>query len=306
MKIVLASPRGFCAGVDRAIETVEKALAIHGPPIYVRKQIVHNRYVVESFESRGVVFVDSIEEVPRSSVVVFSAHGVSPEVRGEAAARSLSVIDATCPLVTKVHLEVKRFAREGYCIILIGHQGHDEVVGTMGEAPSCVWLVGSVHEARTLDLPATDKLIYLTQTTLSVDETLEIVGALKERFPDIQGPPRDDICYATQNRQDAVKQLAAHADVILVLGSANSSNSVRLCEVATSHGTSAYRIDEASEIDPDWVAGAQAVGITAGASTPEVLVEQTIQRLRELGAADVEVLYVRQENVQFALPRNLT
>ncbi|MEI6916363.1 MAG: 4-hydroxy-3-methylbut-2-enyl diphosphate reductase, partial [Armatimonadota bacterium] len=260
MKIVLASPRGFCAGVERAIDIVDIALQIYGPPVYVRKEIVHNRHVVQDFSDRGVVFVESLDEVPTSSVVVFSAHGVSPAVWEEAKARNAKIIDATCPLVTKVHLEVHRFVREGYDIVLIGHEGHDEVIGTMGEAPERVVLVGSVAEVAGLNPPRPDKLVYLTQTTLSVDETREIVLALKKRFPNISAPPKDDICYATQNRQDAVKSIADIADVILVLGSANSSNSVRLSEVAEKHGARGYRIDNASEIQAEWVHDAQCVG----------------------------------------------
>lgn len=305
MKIILASPRGFCAGVERAIDIVNIALEIYGPPVYVRKEIVHNRHVVQDFRERGVVFVDTLEEAPESSVVVFSAHGVSPAVREEARARNLNIIDATCPLVTKVHLEVHRFVKDGYDIVLIGHEGHDEVIGTMGEAPDRVMLVGSVEEVRRLTPPHPDRLVYLTQTTLSVDETREIVAALKERFPGISAPPKDDICYATQNRQDAVKTMAGMCDVILVLGSANSSNSVRLSEVAETHGARAYRIDNATEINPAWVEGAAKVGITAGASTPEILVENTITRLKELGAESVETLAGATETMKFALPRNL-
>lgn len=303
--VLLASPRGFCAGVERAIEIVDIVLGIYSPPVYVRKQIVHNRHVVEDFEGRGVVFVDSLEDVPPGSVVVFSAHGVSPAVWDHARSRGLKIIDATCPLVTKVHLEVLRFVRDGYDIILIGHEGHDEVVGTMGEAPGRVTLVGSVHEVEDLRPRQTDRLVYLTQTTLSVDETREIVAALKARFPGIAAPPRDDICFATQNRQDAVKHMARRADVILVLGSANSSNSARLCEVAEMRGARGYRIDRAAEIQPEWLAGAKCVGVTAGASTPEVLVRETVERLRSFGAISVETLEGVPENVQFALPRDL-
>ncbi len=305
MKIVLASPRGFCAGVERAIDIVDIALEVYQPPIYVRKQIVHNRHVVEDFERRGVLFVDKLDDVPPSSVVVFSAHGVAPSVWEEAKSRKLKIIDATCPLVTKVHLEVLRFVKSGHDIVLIGHQGHDEVIGTMGEAPGRVILVGSVQEVETIQPSRPDKLVYLTQTTLSVDETTQIVTALKRRFPSITSPPKDDICYATQNRQDAVKELARLAEVILVIGSANSSNSVRLCEVATSQGARGYRIDNASEIQAEWVQGAACVGISAGASTPEVLVKSTIERLIEFGALSVETLAGVVESVQFALPRNL-
>ena len=305
MKVLLASPRGFCAGVDRAIEIVDLALQVYGPPVYVRKEIVHNRHVVTSFKERGVVFVDTLQEVPEGSVAIFSAHGVAPTVWDEAGERNLNVIDATCPLVTKVHLEVHRFVREGYDIVLIGHEGHDEVIGTMGEAPDRIILVGSVEEARTVQPPRPDKLVYLSQTTLSVDETREIIAALKERFPNIAAPPRGDICYATQNRQDAVKRMASQADVILVLGSANSSNSVRLAEVAEQNGARGYRIDNASEIDPAWLQEATCVGVTAGASSPELLVQAAVERLKELGFDTVEEVVGATEDVEFALPRNL-
>jgi 4-hydroxy-3-methylbut-2-enyl diphosphate reductase len=306
MKILLASPRGFCAGVDRAIEIVERALAAHGAPIYVRKEIVHNRHVVEGFRSRGVVFVDSLDEVPDGSVVVFSAHGIAPSVREEAQRRGLRAIDATCPLVTKVHLEVRRFASEGFDIILIGHEGHDEVTGTMGEAPDSILLVGSVEEAERVEPRNPERLVYLTQTTLSIDETREIVEVLRRRFPALQAPPKDDICYATQNRQDAVKELARQAEVVLVLGSANSSNSLRLCEVAERCGAKAYRIDNASEVRAEWFGPeVQCVGVTAGASSPEILVQQTVTRLMELGASAVEELQGREESIRFALPPEL-
>ncbi|MEJ5297090.1 MAG: 4-hydroxy-3-methylbut-2-enyl diphosphate reductase, partial [Armatimonadota bacterium] len=299
-------PRGFCAGVDRAIEIVERALAAHGAPIYVRKEIVHNRHVVEGFRSRGVTFVDSLDEVPDGSVVVFSAHGIAPSVREEAQRRGLRAIDATCPLVTKVHLEVRRFASEGFDIILIGHEGHDEVTGTMGEAPDSIILVGSVQEAERVQPRNPERLVYLTQTTLSIDETREIVEVLKRRFPALQAPPKDDICYATQNRQDAVKELARRAQVVLVLGSANSSNSVRLCEVAERCGAKSYRIDHASEIRAEWFGPeVRCVGVTAGASSPEMLVQQTVDRLMELGACSVEELQGREENIRFALPPEL-
>ncbi len=306
MKILLASPRGFCAGVDRAIEIVEQALALHGAPLYVRKEIVHNRHVVETFRAKGVIFVDSLAEVPAGALVIFSAHGVSPAVREEAERRGLRTIDATCPLVTKVHLEVQRFASEGYDIILIGHEGHDEVTGTTGEAPESILLVGSVEDAERVEPRNPERLVYLTQTTLSIDETREIVAVLKRRFPSLQAPPRDDICYATQNRQDAVRELARRAQVVLVLGSANSSNSVRLCEVAERCGARAYRIDNAGEISPDWFGpDVECVGITAGASSPEVLVQETVARLQELGATDVEELAGRPERMRFALPPEL-
>ncbi len=306
MKILLASPRGFCAGVDRAIEIVERVLAAHGAPIYVRKEIVHNRHVVEGFRSRGVIFVDTLDEVPDGSVVVFSAHGIAPSVREEAERRDLRAIDATCPLVTKVHMEVRRFASEGFDIILIGHEGHDEVTGTLGEAPDSILLVGSVEEAELVEPRNPERLVYLTQTTLSIDETREIVEVLRRRFPALQAPPKDDICYATQNRQDAVKELARQAEVVLVLGSANSSNSLRLCEVAERCGAKAYRIDNASEIRTEWFGPhVKCVGVTAGASSPEILVQQTVERLRELGASTVEELQGREESIRFALPPEL-
>jgi len=305
MNVLLASPRGFCAGVERAIDIVEVAIALYGTPVYVRKEIVHNTHVVRDFQTRGVIFVDSLDEVPSGAVVVFSAHGVSPSVWEAARARGLDIIDATCPLVTKVHLEVRRFAADGYSIVLIGHEGHDEVIGTMGEAPGQVILVGSEDEVERIDPPDVAKLVYLTQTTLSVDETRGIIAALKRKFPAITAPPKDDICYATQNRQDAVRQLAENCDAILVLGSANSSNSVRLCEVAEREGARAYRIDSAAEILPEWVEGARSIGITAGASTPEVLVQETVDRLRSLGAERVQTLTGVAERVQFALPREL-
>ncbi len=306
MKILLASPRGFCAGVDRAIEIVERVLAAHGAPIYVRKEIVHNRHVVEGFRSCGVIFVDTLDEVPDSSVVVFSAHGIAPSVREEARRRGLRTIDATCPLVTKVHLEVRRFASDGFTIILIGHEGHDEVTGTLGEAPDSILLVGSVEEAELVEPRNPERLVYLTQTTLSIDETREIVEVLRRRFPALQAPPKDDICYATQNRQDAVKELARQAEVVLVLGSANSSNSLRLCEVAERCGAKAYRIDNASEIRTEWFGPlVKCVGVTAGASSPEILVLQTVERLRELGASTVEELQGREESIRFALPPEL-
>jgi len=304
-KVLLAAPRGYCAGVDRAVETVEEALASRGAPVYVRKQIVHNLHVVRDLERKGAVFVDDESEVPEGALVVLSAHGVAPEVYENAAGRSLSVIDATCPLVTKVHLEARRFAREGLTVILIGHEGHEEVVGTSGQAPERVILVGSPDEARTVEVPDPSNVSYLTQTTLSVDETNEIIAVLRQRFPDIQAPPKDDICYATQNRQDAVKVLARRADVVLVIGSVNSSNSNRLAEVAREAGTPAYLVDDETEVRPEWLAGARVVGVTSGASAPEWLVERMVEFLRGQGATEVEELRLVDENVRFSKPAGL-
>jgi len=304
-KVLLAAPRGYCAGVDRAVETVEEALASRGAPVYVRKQIVHNLHVVRDLERKGAVFVDDESEVPEGALVVLSAHGVAPEVYENAAGRSLSVIDATCPLVTKVHLEARRFAREGLTVILIGHEGHEEVVGTSGQAPERVILVGSPDEARTVEVPDPSNVSYLTQTTLSVDETNEIIAVLRQRFPDIQAPPKDDICYATQNRQDAVKVLARRADVVLVIGSVNSSNSNRLAEVAREAGTPAHLVDDETEVRPEWLAGARVVGVTSGASAPEWLVERMVEFLRGQGATEVEELRLVDENVRFSKPAGL-
>jgi 4-hydroxy-3-methylbut-2-enyl diphosphate reductase len=301
-KVVLAWPRGYCAGVDRAVETVERLLAAEGPPIYVRKQIVHNLHVVRDLEAKGAVFVDEESEVPEGATVVLSAHGVAPEVHANSAARGLNVLDATCPLVTKVHLEARRFAREGRTILLIGHEGHEEVVGTSGEAPEHVILVGSPAEAQTVQVPDPANLAYLTQTTLSVDETNEIIDILRRRFPSIQGPPKEDICYATQNRQDAVKELARSADVVLVIGSANSSNSKRLAEVAREQGTPAYLVDDETEVRPEWLEPARVVGLTSGASAPEWLVDRMLEFLRGRGATEVEELRVREEQMHFSLP----
>jgi 4-hydroxy-3-methylbut-2-en-1-yl diphosphate reductase len=304
-KVILAAPRGYCAGVERAVETVEQALAARGAPVYVRKQIVHNLHVVRDLESKGAVFVDEETEVPEGALVVLSAHGVAPEVYARAAKRGLSVIDATCPLVTKVHLEARRFAREGLTILLIGHQGHEEVVGTSGQAPERVILVGSPDEARAVEVPDPSNVSYLTQTTLSVDETNEIIGVLRSRFPAIQAPPKDDICYATQNRQDAVKTLARQADVVLVIGSVNSSNSNRLAEVAKEAGTPAYLVDDETEVKPEWLAGADVVGVTSGASAPEWLVDRMIEFLRGQGATEVEELRLTDEDVRFSKPAAL-
>ncbi|MGH2725190.1 MAG: 4-hydroxy-3-methylbut-2-enyl diphosphate reductase [Actinomycetota bacterium] len=301
-KVLLAAPRGYCAGVDRAVDAVERALRIYGTPVYVRKQIVHNIHVVRDLERKGAVFVDEETEVPEGATVILSAHGVAPEVYTNAEDRLLNVIDATCPLVTKVHLEARRFARDGYTILLIGHQGHEEVIGTSGEAPEHIRLVGDTGEARTVEVPDPDRVAYLSQTTLSVDETNEVIAVLRERFPNIVGPPRDDICYATQNRQEAVKGTAARADVVLVIGSDNSSNSNRLVEVSRSAGTPAYLIDDEAEIDPAWLEGAETVGVTSGASAPEWLVDRVISRLRSLGATEVEEVRVTEEFVNFGLP----
>ncbi len=301
-RILLAWPRGYCAGVDRAVDTVERALRIFGSPVYVRKQIVHNIHVVRDLERKGAVFVEEETEVPEGAVVILSAHGVAPEVYANSAGRGLSVIDATCPLVTKVHVEARRFAREGYTILLIGHEGHEEVVGTSGEAPNHVLLVSTPEEARAIRVPDGNRVAYLSQTTLSVDETNEVIEVLRGRFPDIEGPPRDDICYATQNRQEAVKDLAANADVILVIGSDNSSNSRRLVEVAIAMGTPAYLIDDESEIDPAWLDGRETIGVTSGASAPEWLVERVVDHLKALGATGVEQLHTVDEWMRFALP----
>ncbi len=305
-KVLLAAPRGYCAGVDRAVVTVEKALDLYGAPVYVRKQIVHNRHVVETLEKRGAIFVDEVEEVPEGATVVFSAHGVAPEVHTQAAERGLKTIDATCPLVTKVHAEAKRFASEGYDIILIGHDGHEEVVGTMGEAPDAITLVEDPASAETLEVENPDKLIWLSQTTLSVDETMQTVETLKSRFPNLMSPPSDDICYATQNRQVAVKEIAKQSDVVIVVGSGNSSNSVRLVEVALDAGAgSAHRVDSASEIDPAWLDGAVTIGVTSGASVPENLVSEVLDYLASRGFDSVEEVQTAEETLVFALPPEL-
>jgi 4-hydroxy-3-methylbut-2-enyl diphosphate reductase len=301
-KILLAWPRGYCAGVERAVDTVERALRIYGPPVYVRKQIVHNIHVVRDLENKGAVFVEEETEVPEGAVVILSAHGVAPGVYANSMARGLSVIDATCPLVTKVHLEARRFARDDYTILLIGHEGHEEVVGTSGEAPDDIILVGSPEEARTVQVADPNRLAYLSQTTLSVDETNEVIDVLKDRFPGIEGPPRDDICYATQNRQEAVKEMAKLSDVILVIGSDNSSNSRRLVEVSAAFGTPAYLVDDETEIDPAWLADRETVGVTAGASAPEWLVERVIDWLKARGASTVEQLHTVEEQMRFSLP----
>ncbi len=306
MKVLTVSPRGFCAGVRRAIDIVDLALGRFPPPIYVRKEIVHNKLVVEDFRQRGVIFIDEIDEAPAGSCVIFSAHGISPAVRQLAKDRNLKTVDATCPLVTKVHLEVHRFLREGYALILIGHKDHEDVEGTMGEAPGRITLVENVEQVARLHFPNPEKVMVLTQTTLSVDETKGILAAIRARFPAAQTPPKDDICYATQNRQDAVRELLKKGiDMLLVVGSKNSSNSRRLCEVAQDGGVRSHLIDEGSEIDPAWLAGAQTVGITAGASAPEYLVQNIVQRLREKYGAETEDVFVREENVIFSLPKEL-
>ena len=305
MEVLLANPRGFCAGVERAISIVERALAIHGAPIYVRHEVVHNKYVVEDLKSKGAVFVEALGEVPSGSTVIFSAHGVSKAVRGEAEARGLRVFDATCPLVTKVHVEVAKMRAAGREIVMIGHRGHPEVEGTMGQSAKGMYLVETIGDVARLEVRDPGKLSYVTQTTLSVDDAAAIVEALKARFPAITGPKRDDICYATQNRQDAVKVMAPQCDVVIVVGSPNSSNSNRLREVAQSRGIEAYMVDDASQLRSEWLEGKTRVGVTAGASAPEVLVQAVIERLRELGAARVVQLEGITENVTFPLPKGL-
>jgi 4-hydroxy-3-methylbut-2-enyl diphosphate reductase len=301
-QVLLAAPRGYCAGVDRAVDAVERALAAHGAPVYVRKQIVHNLPVVRDLERKGAVFVEEESEVPEGSVVVLSAHGVAPEVYANSEGRGLRVIDATCPLVTKVHLEARRFAREDRTIVLIGHAGHEEVVGTSGQAPERTILVQTVDEARTVQIPDPDDVSYLTQTTLSVDETNEIIAVLRERFPNLQGPPKEDICYATQNRQDAVKEVARRADLVLVIGSDNSSNSRRLVEVAGAAGAPAHLVDDESEVEPAWLEGVQTLGLTSGASAPEWLIDRMLGWLADRGFNRVEEVSVAEESVRFSLP----
>lgn len=305
-RVLLAEPRGYCAGVDRAVETVERALDKHGAPIYVRKEIVHNRHVVETLRERGVVFVDETSEVPEGAVVVFSAHGVSPMVHEAAAARSLHTIDATCPLVTKVHQEAKRFARDDFDILLIGHEGHEEVEGTAGEAPEHVQLVDGPEAVDGVTVRDEEKVIWLSQTTLSVDETMETVQRLRERFPKLQDPPSDDICYATQNRQIAVKAMAPECDLVIVVGSRNSSNSRRLVEVALNAGAAAsHLVDFAREVDPAWLEGVHTIGVTSGASVPEILVRGVLDLLADHGYADVQPVTTANETLVFALPREL-
>ncbi|MDL9938336.1 4-hydroxy-3-methylbut-2-enyl diphosphate reductase [Gordonia sp. ABSL1-1] len=305
-RVLLAEPRGYCAGVDRAVETVERALDKHGAPVYVRKEIVHNRHVVDTLTERGAVFVGETDEVPEGAIVVFSAHGVSPEVHRTAAARSLQTIDATCPLVTKVHQEAKRFARDDYDILLIGHEGHEEVEGTSGEAPEHIQIVDGPDSVDKVSVRDESKVIWLSQTTLSVDETMETVKRLRERFPDLQDPPSDDICYATQNRQVAVKAMAPDCDLVIVVGSQNSSNSVRLVEVALQAGARAgHLVDYAREIDESWLDGVSTVGVTSGASVPEVLVRGVLDYLDERGYSTVETVNTANETLTFALPREL-
>ena len=301
-RLLLLKPRGFCAGVVRAIDIVRIALEAFGPPIYVRKEIVHNRFVVEELQRKGAIFVDSVAEVPEGERVIYSAHGVSPEVRENSKTRKLRVIDATCPLVTKVHVEAVKFAKEGYSLILIGHRDHDEVIGTLGEAPAVTQVVGSPREVASLTLPDPGRVAYLTQTTLSLDETRDIIAALRERFPNIKGPAAQDICYATENRQVAVKHVASDAELLLVVGSDNSSNSKRLVEVARSLGTEAHLIDNYSNIRPEWLQDVNTVALTAGASAPEHLVQEVVEYLGGKGFADVEELEIMPENVRFGLP----
>jgi 4-hydroxy-3-methylbut-2-enyl diphosphate reductase len=305
-RVLIAAPRGYCAGVDRAIITVEKSLELYGAPLYVRKEIVHNKHVVATLEQRGVIFVNETDEVPEGATVVFSAHGVSPAVHEQAAERKLKTIDATCPLVTKVHHEVKRFADDDTEILLIGHEGHEEVEGTAGEAVGKVKIVDGLEGARTVEPTPGKNLIWLSQTTLSVDETLEAVAILKERFPEIKSPPSDDICYATQNRQEAIRGIAAQSDLVLVVGSTNSSNSVRLVEVALEYGAKAsYLIDYASEAKDEWLVGVETVGVTSGASVPEILVQDLLKWLEMHGFHDQQEVQAKKESLTFALPQNL-
>ncbi len=304
-KILLAAPRGYCAGVDRAVQTVERALARYGPPVYVRKEIVHNKHVVEQLRARGAIFVETETEVPEGSVTVFSAHGVAPSVHENAAARHLRTIDATRPLVTKVHVEARRFAADGYTIVLVGHDGHEEVEGTMGEAPDNMVLVQTEQDVDELVLADPGKVAFISQTTLSVDETRGIIARLRERFPAIVGPRTDDICYATTNRQAAVQQLARQCDLVLVIGSRNSSNSVRLVEVARDYGTRAYLMDNASELEEHWLDGVRTLGITSGASAPEELVRELVTLFRDRGVSDISEVTVTREDVRFMLPKTI-
>ena len=304
-RILLASPRGYCAGVDRAVQTVDHALDLYGPPVYVRKEIVHNKHVVERLRERGAIFVEEETEVPEGSLTVFSAHGVSPAVHANAEARRLRTIDATCPLVTKVHVEARKFAKEGYTIVLIGHAGHEEVEGTMGEAPEHVVLVESEEDVDALEVADPERMAYISQTTLSVDETKSIIARLRERFPSIVGPRTDDICYATTNRQAAVKAMAGDCDLVLVVGSANSSNSQRLVEVARSCGTDAYLVDNETQVQDAWLQGRRVVGITSGASAPEDLVQRLVEFFRARGTTDVSEFDVIREDVRFMLPKHI-
>ncbi len=304
-KVLLASPRGYCAGVERAVETVERALELYGPPVYVRKQIVHNLHVVHDLEARGAVFVDEETEVPEGETVVFSAHGVAPSVHANAALRQLNTIDATCPLVTKVHVQARRYAADGYTVMLIGHEGHEEVVGTIGEAPDSIVLVESVADVDALTFPEDQKLAYVTQTTLSVDETAEIITALRNRFPSIYAPKKEDICYATSNRQWAVKEMLGEIELLLVIGSRNSSNSNRLVEVARAGGIASHLIDDETEIDEAWLEGVEIVGVTSGASAPEKLVERVCDWFRARGVTEIEPYRLVDEDVEFRLPVEL-
>jgi 4-hydroxy-3-methylbut-2-en-1-yl diphosphate reductase len=304
-KLLLAAPRGYCAGVDRAVQTVERALELYGPPVYVRKEIVHNKHVVEQLRERGAIFVDQETEVPAGETVIFSAHGVAPSVHANAEQRSLKTIDATCPLVTKVHVEAKKFAAEGYTIVLIGHEGHEEVEGTMGEAPEAFVLVETEQDVDELELADPDRVAFLTQTTLSVDETDRIIRRLRERFPNITSPKSDDICYATTNRQMAVRQMARECDLVLVIGSSNSSNSNRLVEVARDHGADSHLIDNETQVREEWLEGKRVVGISSGASAPEELVQRLVDFFRERGTQDVSEFQVVQEDVRFMLPKEI-
>jgi 4-hydroxy-3-methylbut-2-enyl diphosphate reductase len=304
-KLLLASPRGYCAGVDRAVQTVERALELYGAPVYVRKEIVHNKYVVEQLRERGAVFVETETEVPEGATVVFSAHGVAPSVHANSAARSLQTIDATCPLVTKVHVEAKKFAAEGYTIVLVGHAGHEEVEGTMGEAPDSIVLIETEEDVDALEVADPSKVAYISQTTLSVDETRAVINRLRERFPEIVGPRTDDICYATTNRQAAVKQLARECDLVLVIGSRNSSNSNRLVEVAREYGADSHLIDHEGEVREEWLDGMRVVGITSGASAPDELVQRLVEFFRARGTTDVSELEVVEEDVRFMLPKSI-
>jgi 4-hydroxy-3-methylbut-2-enyl diphosphate reductase len=304
-KVLLAAPRGYCAGVDRAVQAVEQALDLYGPPIYVRKEIVHNKHVVQELSKRGAIFVEEETEVPEGEMVVFSAHGVAPSVHANAAKRELRTIDATCPLVTKVHVEARKFAAEGYTIILIGHQGHEEVEGTTGEAPESIILVQTAEEVDQLEVPDPERVAFITQTTLSVDETTAIIDRLRQKFPSIVAPKSDDICYATTNRQIAVKQLARECELVLVIGSTNSSNSNRLVEVAREHGARSHLIDNHLQVEEEWLGGVETVGITSGASAPEELVERLVELFRGRGATDVSELRTVHEDVRFMLPKEI-
>jgi 4-hydroxy-3-methylbut-2-enyl diphosphate reductase len=304
-KLLLAAPRGYCAGVDRAVQTVERALDIYGPPVYVRKEIVHNKHVVEQLRERGAIFVDQETEVPEGETVVFSAHGVAPSVHANAQVRELRTIDATCPLVTKVHVEAKKFAAQGYTIVMVGHAGHEEVEGTMGEAPESIVLVETLEDVEKLEVPDPDRVAHISQTTLSVDETRTIIAALREKFPNITGPRTDDICYATTNRQAAVRQMAAECDLVLVIGSKNSSNSNRLVEVAREYGAESHLIDNESQVLEQWIDGKRVVGISSGASAPEELVQRLVQFFRDRGTEDIAEFEVIREDVRFMLPKEI-